>query len=87
MAIVSDAIGIAYHSHLTTVYDHYYGDKGMSNTINEGDIVIHYEWSCPSCGYYNGASDTYGVEPKKGNTLHCDECGKACEIVASQEDV
>ena len=30
MAIVSDAIGIAYHSHLTTVYDHYYGDKGMA---------------------------------------------------------
>lgn len=30
MAIVSDAIGIAYHSHLTTVYDHYYGEKGMA---------------------------------------------------------
>ncbi len=35
MAIVSDAIGIAYHSHLTTVYDHYYGDKGMAeNTVS-----------------------------------------------------
>lgn len=33
MAIVSDAIGIAYHSHLTTVYDHYYGDKGMSEQM------------------------------------------------------
>lgn len=33
MAIVSDAISIAYHSHLTTVYDHYFGDKDMSEDI------------------------------------------------------
>jgi|26BtaG_2_1085354.scaffolds.fasta_scaffold14093_5 hypothetical protein len=29
MAIVSDAMSIAYHSHLT-VYNHYYGDKDMA---------------------------------------------------------
>ena len=52
----------------------------MSNTIEEGDIVVTYEWSCPSCSYYNSGSDIYDAEPTKGNTLYCGECGKACEI-------
>lgn len=53
----------------------------MSNTISAGDIVINYEWTCPECGYYNCASAINDVEPKKGNTLYCDECSKECEIV------
>ena len=52
----------------------------MSNTIEEGDIVITYEWSCPSCSHYNSGSDIYDAEPIPGSTLYCGECGKACEI-------
>ena len=48
MAIVSDVIGIAYHSHLTTVYDHYYGDKGMEFEftvfLDGGEEVTTTEW-------------------------------------------
>ena len=51
------------------------------NTINEFDIVTHYEWTCPSCNSCNCDNTIYGVEPKSGNTLYCDECGKQCEIV------
>ncbi len=52
----------------------------MSNTIEEGDILVYYEWSCPLCQNLNVGSDVHDPEPIVGNTLYCGECGKACEI-------
>ena len=52
----------------------------MSNTIEEGDILVYYEWCCPSCQHLNLGSDVYDPEPVPGNTLYCGECGQACEI-------
>lgn len=52
----------------------------MSNTIREGDIVINYEWVCPSCNYYSVGSNRCDAQPKEGSTIYCDECGEACEI-------
>ena len=50
MAIVSDAMSIAYHSHLT-VYDHYYGDKDMACKCLE-EIPRMVKLACNEYGDY-----------------------------------